>query len=312
MKTLTLICSLFFVLFAPKLLATGWGHCGHRLEIEPLVVYWDGNRIERQESVVIKSGAITFGQCHKYYVGFGKGVENLYARAARHPQGPKISYNLYHRSGAQNLLKDLPEATTQNVIADRFLSNRPWQIVSENFWVLIPEVSALPRAGIYFDNVRVSLYAHKLENDRLQHYVEFPLQIIVGQNIALSLLDVGRPFDENDTTHTMNFGELTSGESGRMDIRVRANIGHRLFLSSQNNGSLRHVSSHSTVGYELFVSGRKVSLAGSSGSPSIAGQSQVPTSDAGELYPVEVRIGDVSSRPAGNYRDVITVSVEAI
>ncbi len=309
MKIFLLISSLLFV---SGLAAESWGPCGHRLEIDPLVVYWDGSRIERQENVVIKSGAITHGQCRKYYVGFGKGVENLYARAARHTLGPKIPYNLYRRSSAQDLLKDLPEASTQNVIDGRFLSNRPWQTTTENFWVLIPEVSSLPRAGVYFDNIRVSLYAHKLESDRLQHYVDFPLQIIVGQSIALSLLDVGRPFDENDTTHTMNFGQLTAAETGRMDIRVRANIGHRLYFSSQNNGSLRHVSSHSSVGYELSVSGRKITLSGSAGAPALAGESQSPTSEAGDLYPVEVKIGDVSSRPAGDYRDVITVSVEAI
>lgn len=308
MKSLLILATLFSF----NVMANEWGLCGHRIEVDPLVVYWDGSRVERQENVVLKSGATTNGQCHKYFIGFGKGGENVYARAARHTDGPKISYNLYHYSGGQDLLKDLPEATSNNVIEDMFLSNRPYQIRSENFWVLIPEVSSLPRAGVYFDTVRVNLYAHKLESDRLQNYVDFPIQIVVGQNIGLSLLDVGRPFDENDTTHTMNFGQLTSGESGRMDIRVRANIGHRLYLSSQNNGALKHSSQNSNVTYELSVSGRKIPLSSSSTSPALAGESQLPTSEAGDLYPVEVKIGDVSLRPAGDYRDVITVSVEAI
>ncbi len=312
MKALLIFNILFFTSIGQPVFAENWGHCGHRIEVDPLVIHWDGSRIDRQENVVLKSGSITHGQCHKYFVGFGKGRENVYARAARHSEGPKISYNLYKASSGQTLLKDLPEATEQNVIEDKFLSNRPNQTKSENFWILIPEVGSLPRAGVYFDTVRVNLYAHKLASDRLQSYADFPVQIIVGQNIGLSLVDVGRPFDENDTTHTLNFGQLTAGESGRMDIRVRANIGHRLYLSSQNNGALKHVSRSSNVGYELFVSGRKISLNSGLNSPSLAGESQMPTSEAGDLYPVEVKIGDVSSRPAGDYRDVITVSVEAI
>lgn len=289
-----------------------WANCNHRLEVDPIVLHWSGEQFEEQENVVIKSGSRTSGQCRRIYVGFGKGNENVYARQARHSEGAKISYNLYARANARDLLKDLPEASNSSVLTGSFLSQRPNQIMSRSFWIQLPQNLQLPRAGVYRDRIRLNLYEHQLRADRLGAYVDLPIEVIIAQQISLSLLDEGRSFDANDTTHTMNFGTLTEGRTQRMDIRVRANLGHRLYLSSMNNGSLKHVSASDKVAYELTVSGRRVSLTGSAHQPALAGESMAASPETGELYQVGVQIGSVSGKRAGEYRDVVTVSVEAI
>ena len=292
--------------------ASAWASCDHRMEVDPIVMHWSGQLLEEQENVVIKSGTRTNGQCRRVYIGFGKGNENVYARKASHNDGGKISYNLYARSSARDLLKDLPEASNGNVLSGSFLSNRPNQIMSRSFWIQIPENLQLPRAGVYRDRIRLNLYEHHLNADRQGSYIDLPLEFIVAQHISLSLLDEGRSFDANDTTHTMNFGTLTQGRTQRMEIRVRANLGHRLYLSSMNNGQLKHVNANDKVGYELTVSGRRVSLSTSAQRPALAGESMTVSDEAGELYKVGVQIGSVAGKRAGEYRDVITVSVEAI
>lgn len=292
--------------------AATWANCNHRLEVDPIVVHWSGELLEEQENVVIKSGMRTNGQCRRVYIGFGKGNENVYARMASHSEGGKISYNLYARSNGRDLLKDLPEASNNDVLSGSFHSNRPNQIMSRSFWIQLPENLQLPKAGVYRDRIRLNLYEHQLRADRQGAYVDLPIEFIIAEHISLSLLDEGRSFDANDTTHTMNFGTLTQGRTQRMDIRVRANLGHRLYFSSINNGQLKHVSASDKVSYDLTVSGRRVSLAGSAHQPALAGESMTASPETGELYQVGVQIGSVAVKRAGEYRDVITVSVEAI
>lgn len=288
-----------------------WADCNHRLEVDPIVLHWNGSEIENEENVVIKSGPKTNGHCNRYYVTFGKGGENVYARKASF-DGAKVSYNLYREGRARNLLKELPEADKNSAIEGKFPSSRPNQIASKVFWFHVPEITTLPKSGIYRDRVRLKLYAHKLEHSRYESSIDMPIEIHVGPVISLSLLDEGRSFDENQTTHTMNFGTLTQGRVGRMDIRVRANLGHKLYLSSLNNGALKHDFSSDNVSYEMTVAGRNVSLSGSATRAVLAGESSVPSPEDGTLYQVGVKIGNVSNKRAGNYKDIITVSVEAI
>lgn len=288
-----------------------WADCNHRLEVDPIVLHWNGSEVENEENVVIKSGSATNGRCNRYYVTFGKGGENVYARKAS-LKGAKISYNLYRNSRARNLLKELPEAERNNAIEGKFLSSRPNQIASKFFWFHVPEITTLPKAGVYRDRVRLKLYAHKLEGSSYESSIDMPIEIHVGPVISLSLLDEGRSFDEKETTHTMNFGTLTQGRVGRMDIRVKANLGHKLYMSSLNNGTLKHDRSSDKVTYEMTVAGRRMAMNGSATKAVLAGKTSGASPEDGTLYQVGVKIGNVSNKRAGNYKDVITVSVEAI
>jgi spore coat protein U-like protein len=124
----------------------------------------------------------------------------------------------------------------------------------------------------------------------------------------LSLVDVGSPFDPADTHQTMDFGELTTGESLEADLKVLANSGYRVYMESENKGKLKNLSENTTIKYTMYINNRKKSLKGKK-SKVAEGRDSTPVE--GDNYRLKVQIGNVSGAKAGTYTDNITITAEA-
>lgn len=100
--------------------------------------------------------------------------------------------------------------------------------------------------------------------------------------------------------HTLNTGEMRSAR-----VQVRATTGVTIKVVSQNKGKLKHKTLAAVVPYALKLNNVAMVL-----DPGPA-QTDVspPVSLDGTSYPMVVTIGDVSGRPSGSYKDLLTITV---
>ena len=142
---------------------------------------------------------------------------------------------------------------------------------------------------------------------RAQHQV--PLTVHVPALAELSLSD--STFDVNKHDKPVNFGKLTEGDIKGATIHARSNGGYRILLHSENSGALRNVdpSDQSAVPYDCFVDGRPLPL---SRTDREGLSSSTPTDPLGRLHRIDFRIGAIGNATAGNYQDVVTVTVMSL
>jgi hypothetical protein len=104
----------------------------------------------------------------------------------------------------------------------------------------------------------------------------------------------------------VELGELTEGVvQAPLQLRVTSTRRFKLDVGSQNNGFLRIQGTDWAVPYQLSVGGQSVGLTG--GVAEVSG----PPGDGlmRNSLPVQFRIGNPSGQRAGNYSDVLTISV---
>jgi hypothetical protein len=130
-------------------------------------------------------------------------------------------------------------------------------------------------------------------------------------SIDLSLVNTGGAFNIADTTQTVDFGTLASGESLEYDTMIRSNDGYVVTLQSQNSQQLKHaVLPAGLVPYSLTVNGGNVNLSGGNAVQAATATGATPAT--GNRLPTIFTIGTLTgAEPAGNYQDVITVTVSS-
>ncbi len=122
-------------------------------------------------------------------------------------------------------------------------------------------------------------------------------------NIAGAAGSFGMPF----AVDNLDFGVLATGAEKNAFVQVRATSSVTITVTSQNRGKLLHtlLKQHAPgVPYALKLDAQAVNL---SGSYSI--DRAPPVTLDGVSYPMNVRIGNVSGLTAGQYQDVVTISV---
>lgn len=104
----------------------------------------------------------------------------------------------------------------------------------------------------------------------------------------------------------LDFNTLTQGETRSAKVQVRATTGVKIHVDSENDGVLKHKTlPGATVPYELKLNGTVLTLSSGVADLNVS----PPVSLEGTSYPMVVTIGDVSGRPAGSYKDLLTVTV---
>jgi hypothetical protein len=106
----------------------------------------------------------------------------------------------------------------------------------------------------------------------------------------------------------MDFGVLQSGAERQAFVQIRSTSAVTIQISSKNRGMLRHLALRDRVpgiAYTLRLDGTEASL--DTGSFSM--ERNPPVSISGASYMLNVRIGDVTHAYAGDYQDVVTISV---
>ena len=172
---------------------------------------------------------------------------------------------------------------------------------SELLKVLLPAAQFAP-AGSYRDNVTVRMF-------RFVNGVPYQ----VGDDQLLSIVVDIPPRAQINLAGIsgtgIHFGQLTKGAERDAYLQVRATAPVILTLSSEHRSQLRHKVEKlavPSVPYHLSVDGQPVDLRD--------GPQRIDRAPSGGLaadrYRMVVRVMDVNGRIAGDYSDVVTVTVE--
>lgn len=263
-----------------------------------------GSTVPGSVSMVRRKSADSF-ICYMYSYGFGTGNANSFTRFLVNSRGERIYYNLFKNGNK------IVEISDQTPISTTFwgwsIGSQP-SVKSFDLKVETNSNSTYP-AGTYSDSIAVKLYSGLPGSPLvLEDTKNFTISLNIPSEISLSLVDVGSAFDPADTHQTMDFGELTTGESMEADLKVLSNSGYRIYMESENKGKLKNISENSKISYDLFINGSKKKLKKKK-SKVAEGSGSTPTS--GENHRIRVVIGNVSGAKAGIYTDNITITAEA-
>jgi len=103
----------------------------------------------------------------------------------------------------------------------------------------------------------------------------------------------------------LDFNTLNTGEMRSARVQVRATSGVTIQVVSQNKGKLKHKTLAAEVPYALKLNNVTMVLDPGPGETDVS----PPVSLDGTSYPMVVTIGDVSGRPSGSYKDLLTITV---
>lgn len=133
---------------------------------------------------------------------------------------------------------------------------------------------------------------------------------LADSNVDLSLVDTGGAFNVADTSQTVDFGNLSAGTQRSYDTVIRSNDGYSVTFQSQNAQKLKHTVKTDTVSYTMTFGGSSVNLSG--GGVVNAATSNGVTPATGDRFATQFTIGAMTgAETAGNYQDVLTVTVSA-
>lgn len=281
------------------------GDCG--LHIGPMLPLFLNLSNPLQSSVLISRQG---QKSCKYFVTFGRGHSANFERyLLRGSQ--QYRYNLYKDGNLQTVLKDLPSADQTEVIEGQFTGNS--DLFEIHAFTALREETEVKPPGLYSDTVRVSVYEGNFRgNPDLADSRNLLVFFLVPQEVKLSLVDSGAPFNPQDVTQSLEFGALQTGKSLGFDLIVQSNAGYVLSMSSQNNGSLKHAQhANQKVGYSLAVGGVTKDLSASESAPVTVATGSGATPEEGQRHSVRVTIGSVDHKMSGQYQDNVTVTVTA-
>lgn len=216
---------------------------------------------------------------------------------------------IYKDSGKSQILKKIDDAnSSSDILSGEFPDESGSTTQSFSYYVFLDN-SLYNRFGNYSQSFNVSLYSGTLASKRLEQTRVLTLNYTQSRKIDLSLVDTGAAFDKADTSQTLNFGNLTTGDSRSFDLILEYNAGFRLTVTSANNGTLKHANLNDRIDYTMNIFGNNLNLSsGSVTSPSISGMSPA----GGQRLPVQVTIGSVSGKNSGIYSDTVTFSVVSV
>lgn len=252
--------------------------------------------------------------CSNFFLAFTKGSAGNYNRRAVNPNnGDLIYYNLYKNSNSTGVLKEANDATSSNEVLHGTVSKDETKELTYNFTLAPLNANSPPRSGMYVDIVQVQAYSGFYTDIRdYEGFRDLNIYINVPKYVSLSLVDAGEVYDESKTSKTLDFGELEESEQLSFDVRVVANAGYILSVSSSNNGLLKRIDGSgpkSEISYGFYVNNSKKSLSSSAGSPVTIASAPGRTPSGGAQVPVRVAIESVDDKDPGNYQDYITLSV---
>lgn len=252
-----------------------------------------------------------------YYIVMSPGSSNNVnqRQMPRSAGGGTLDYNAYTTVGKAAILKDNGAGAGERingsfgVVAVGATNNHSF------YWAISPLQVVAAGAGYFQDSVTVSLYQEKIftNNYVLADSKTVTFRAVADSSIDLSLVDSGGSFSASDTTQTVDFDTLTSGETLAYDTLVRSNDGYSITMQSANGQVMKHESApsvSSTVPYTLTLGGVGANL--SSGSAVTVKTHTGTTPAAGDRLGTSFSVGTLNGAEApGNYSDVITVTVSA-
>lgn len=279
-------------------------NCDYSFSLSNTFIDWSKNDNIIPINISLQQGNIR--NCNQYFITFSKGGANSYDRKLSHTYSGNLLYNIYSDANATKVLKSKNDiSTSSDYLSGKFKRGQAQSIFYAK--LLTPNNTNAPliRGGQYQDTVVVSLYDNRPNKSHsLQSSKTYIIQTFVPKIVDISLVDVGAPFDINDTSQTLDFGELTTGEEKSFDLRVQANAGYAIFFDSQNRGKMKNESGD-TINYTMKVDSTNKNLSSASNTAA-SGTGVTPI--GGKAHRVTVTIGNVNEKKYGQYTDYITVT----
>ena len=222
-----------------------------------------------------------------------------------------LPYQLYTGYPLNFVVKDIPEATSDNDVIPGSFQTKGTSSAVATYWAVLGNPAYLPW-GLYQDVVTVKLYQGDVNgtyNLITSQSMSFSYQ--VAKAIDLSLVPSGAAFDPTQTSMFLDFGPLEQGKNKSFDVVMKYNAGYRLSIASVGQGTMRNIlpSSSSTVPYTLSANGVAVDLSGGIALPATLSTGAGVSSGAGTRVPVTVAIGSTEKSMAGTYADVLFLVV---
>lgn len=264
----------------------------------------------------VKGGASILN-CNYFVTLSAGGSGNASARYMARPDGAHLNYNVYTNASKSAVLKSVPGATASEVISGTFTAIIGAGQVHHYtiYWTIDPlQTVGADMARMQDVNLELKLYEGLLGTIFAQPDTEeITFRARVDSSVDLSLVNTGAAFNISDTTQTVDFGTLEAGEVQAFDTIVRSNDGYAITIESQNGLLMRHERApavNDAVPYSLKFDGQGISLP--AGVPVTAITSSAVTPAAGHRFPTQFTVGTITgAEAAGEYRDVITVTVSA-
>ena len=223
----------------------------------------------------------------------------------------RIPANLYKFSAPSAVIYDAPDIRQFDQTWFGFFTNSTGRVAQQTGYAALGNLPSVS-AGRYSDIYQVNLYrGFFFGGYRLMDSRALEVFTRVNSSVAIGLVEVNAPFDPNDTYQSLDFGELTQGESQSFDIVVEANGGYALSMSAMYDGKMKHATETSTVDYLTQINGGQISLTGSSSVPVEVAVSGSASAPGGDRYRCRIVIGDPSQALGGRYNESITITATA-
>lgn len=246
------------------------------------------------------------GDCD-FFIVLDNGSASTFANRAISHGTDLYPIQFYTTSARNVVLKSINEASVAtDVITGKFIGNSKANIINFYYPVLLPNATVPP--GPYLDGFKISIYEGTINNHLLSasatNNVNF--KYTKGDYVDMSLVNTGAAFALSDTTQTLDYGSLTTGESLDCDLVLMYNSGYKISMSSFNDSRIKNTVSANYIPYSMTLDGVSIALT----SISQVVKSGIGSSpDAGTRLRIVGTIGNVAGAPNGTYTDTISISV---
>ncbi len=284
--------------------AMGQGvNCSYSLTVDNTTLNWSGSNLVKSINIRVTRGNRN-RRCDNARIGITKGFSGNYNRRV-YSWFNGLEYNVYKNNSTSNQLKELADINTNTDYIDAtFSSGQTSTTTSFEIRVPYPNLgrTTVPQ-GSFIDFLRAEIASTQSPN----RIVSEGFMVLINSNseIAVSLVNTGGSFDQSSTSFLMDFATLFQGDAKGMDLIVKTNTDYTISISSQNGGRLKHVSANYFVPYIFKLDGGTRSLSG--GSFSFSGNAPGGSNNE-RRYSVEISIGSVANKLAGEYQDTITIT----
>ena len=163
--------------------------------------------------------------------------------------------------------------------------------------------------GAYTDQLTLGVYQSAGGGPYTKAVPDATLGVLIGVNSQMTLSTAG-----GGRTTTLDFGNLVEGAARSVNLLAYANQGFHLVVSSDNAGVMKPADAAAAAGGQWRV---PYTVAILKTAPIDLSQNRTvslwpkATQRAGLTIPIDIQIGSIKGQPAGLYRDVITISIDA-
>ncbi len=240
--------------------------------------------------------------------GFDSASGDPSNRVLEGPTGVTLDYQIFDENGS--ILGDLG---TQGELLGGDIPGNTTLILPIDVEISSDEL--IPPAGPYTDTVTVRSYD---SDGNVELSEEWTIAAIVPMFVQLAVVPPGGSFDSGGSSFEVDFGVLSDGAQEQVDMLVRSNTAYTVSIESNNAGQLAHThlsgGQQTLIPYALAAEGadgieRPVPV--SSGGPQDAVGIGGATDQDGRRHELQITVPEVGGATAGDYEDVLFVTVEA-